>query len=113
MGEPELEDPIVTGVPLLEIKGASHTLGGVKVQADVANAHSVNVCVGGRGLEKPFCTTPPSVNKSAMAIQIEKRHQKELPQASLIKNTLLRQSKELEGFLPSKPWKKRQIFTLR
>ena len=30
MGEPRLEDPTVTGAPLLEIKMASHTLGGVK-----------------------------------------------------------------------------------
>lgn len=44
LGEPELEDPIVTGAPLLEIKRASHTLGGVKIEADVANAHSVYVC---------------------------------------------------------------------
>lgn len=64
MGEPGLEDPIGTDAPLLEIKMASHTLGRVKGAADVANAHSVNVRVGGRGLES-HSVQPPQVSKRA------------------------------------------------
>lgn len=115
LGQPGLQDQIVTDAPLLEVKMASHTLGWVK-----------NIRESGEFREKPMWTTPTpctcvllagggnrkatlynpnlqSADKSARAIRTEKRHREELSKASLIKNTLLSQSKELEGLLPPKP----------